>query len=665
MYSVRLTLINNSNVEQNRTFTVTFSSLVGLRFSDGLSEKTYEITIVDDDSTTLSITNRNFSVDEDVDRGNFVVNLSLSGTTEVDVPVVFTLTSGTEDPAAILDTDFSFTRTNGAVITSATILAGQRTGTFLISIANDSISEFDETFTFSISAIGTKIASGSTTKTITIIDNELPVVHVANSVSVGEDIQGGNLKLVVRLNKPTDQVVEIKYHTGDANGNDVVYSQDFTAISFANSVRVTFNSGEIEKRIQIAITNDSVQELTESFRVKYSIGQYRTAEFPNSQVESYTTVSIIDDETPKIDISASTYIVPEEHGRFSAELMIDKTFSETFTFDLEIGISGDSATFNSDFRRRVVRSQILSSSSVTLSFGLSALSIPISLDILDDPDFEEDEIITFRFSNLTSTLVQFANGEDSYSKTLTIVDDESTIVTFSDTDLSIDEGETTQNELGQLVHEFIAVVGLSRSTAVPVSFRVSLAGSTSSPATSGTDFTFPASRPFTISPGSTEVRIPIPIVNDSIHEKTESFTISLTSLKGANFLRVNGIPKNTITTTVEITDDDEPILVIPDNPIPFLIAENSPNDQFILNLPFSKALLFPITVTIETTSGTAVGGGNAIAGEDFTTISGPTSAISSTTDKLPIPIPLINDTNFEENESFNFRITGLKWRKIP
>ena len=194
-------------------------------------------------------------------------------------------------------------------------------------------------------------------------------------------------------------------------------------------------------------------------------------------------------------------------------------------------------------------------------------------------------------------------------------------------------------------------LSLSSASEVDVTFDIEF---TNVEAIKSTDFSDPSSLSGTITAGATTGTISIPIINDAIHELDETFTITLKNLIGAKF--ASG---DTLAQTITITDDDEPTLVIPANSTPFLVAEDSPNDQLILNLQFSKALVLPVTATLVTSNGTA------IAGEDYTAVNGSTGAISSTTDTLPIPIPAINDTDVESNESFTFRVTGLTGAKFP
>ena len=69
-FEVPLNLINDLTVESSETFKITISNLSHTKFVDGADMKTFTITIIDDDSTTLSITNTDFNIGEE--DGNFV-----------------------------------------------------------------------------------------------------------------------------------------------------------------------------------------------------------------------------------------------------------------------------------------------------------------------------------------------------------------------------------------------------------------------------------------------------------------------------------------------------------------------------------------------------------------------------------------------------------------
>ena len=114
------------------------------------------ITIVDDDSTIVSITNTEYSIDED--DGNFVVNFLLSQATDIDVSITLDFI----DDVAIGGQDFG---TFTLMERTFKILKGQTRGSFSIPIMEDIITEGAESFSFTVaSVIGARIVSGDSRK---------------------------------------------------------------------------------------------------------------------------------------------------------------------------------------------------------------------------------------------------------------------------------------------------------------------------------------------------------------------------------------------------------------------------------------------------------------------------------------------------------------------
>ena len=57
------------------------------------------------------------------------------------------------------------------------------------------------------------------------------------------------------------------------------------------------------------------------------------------------TIFIVDDETPKLEISPSPYIISENANSFNLGFNLEEQLTSAITFDLEIGLDGDSAVY--------------------------------------------------------------------------------------------------------------------------------------------------------------------------------------------------------------------------------------------------------------------------------------------------------------------------------
>ena len=387
----------------------------------------------------------------------------------------------------------------------------------------------------------------------------------------------------------------------------------------------------------IPITDDSIKEIPESFTFTITTIGAKIADGSSSK-----TIKIIDDDIPTIDMIADSFVIAEDGGNFTARLTVSRALSQRVRFRI-FQQGGTASNFYEwgDYNFFTYFGE----------FDSRTTERTMTVDIYDDSIVEDDETFTLVLQNLTlgngqdiGKVAQFANGESHYRKTITIADDESRNLSFSEPNISVSE------DTGNLLVD----LDLSKTAIVDVTFDYELSNLNLT-ATNPSDYTNPSSLSGTITAGGDDATISIPITNDAIHELDETFKITLKNLIGGSFTAGAA----TISQIVTITDDDEPILVIPANPTPYLVAEDSLNDELILNLQFSKALLHPISVTIETTDD------SALVGQDFVAFGSTPKEFRSTTDNLPVVISSINDSTLEGNESFSFRITSLSGAKFP
>ena len=582
---------------------------------------------------TISVTNTSFEVDEDVGNTGFVVNLRLSPAPATDVILNYSMTDGTakkgEDYTEVAELD-----------RSVTIMSGTTTGSFSISIENDAIFEGNENFTLTITVqSGASFSTGTSfTETITIDDDESdtgPIIDFANKpLGVFENVAGGKATLTVQLSGPSTQAISVKYYT-DMYTNDSNTTADFTNILEANSETLNFAAGTTEQTIEIDIIDDSEHELNETFSIHLKDLTGGPAQFIGGTATEDYTVTIYDDDTPTIDISATSFFVAEDGGSFAGKVVVSGTFSHGFEFDF--ATRNGTAFLGTDytFRRYDVR------------FETTTTEFSFTIPITDDSFEEGDETFDIELSNLeldnalgTGIRVQFPKSASTYSKTVTIVDDESQILSIANTNFTVREQDQA----------FVLNLRIAETSEVDISFDYSFTNIT---ATRAFDFVDPPIKTGFINASETNGRFSINIVNDQVHELTETFTVTLSNLRGASF--ASG---TTLSQTITITDDDEPVLVIPANNTPQFVAEDSTGSQFNVDIPFSKTLIKPITINFTTTSGTAV------AGQDFT------SLISyyfngANSGKVPIPFQLIDDALVEGNESFTFTITSMTGAKFP
>ena len=189
---------DNPIYEDDETFTVTFTLTQpnGATIPGDTNTIEVTVTITDNDNdakpTGLKFTNATSSVTETLSGNTVSIPISIDTAAGTDITVNYETATGSGDGAATVDSDFEATTTG-----TATIVAGQTTGTINIPILDDFFDEPDETFTVTIT--GADHADLSTTaadltNTVNITDNDVPELSIAAS---GHAEEGGKANFII------------------------------------------------------------------------------------------------------------------------------------------------------------------------------------------------------------------------------------------------------------------------------------------------------------------------------------------------------------------------------------------------------------------------------------------------------------------------------------
>ena len=492
--NIPVSILADSFDETNETVTVTLTNPSNVTLSDAIGE----LTITDDDAApSISISDITTPDETGVAR---LVTVSLASTSEQSISVDYSTSNGTA------------TATNDYVADNGTVTftPGQSSLTIPITIVQDNVDEPNETFTVGLTNPVNASISVSTA-TITITDDEpTPEMTVAGT-SITE--AGANLNIAISLSGASSQSITANFATSDGSA---AAGADYTNTSGV----VTFNPGITSQSISIPILADSVDEFDETFTVTLSSPTNAAVSSPNG------TMLILDNDAPPTISIADASSLDETAASTNLVATLSAASEKPITVDY--ATSDGTATAGSDY----------TSGSGTITFAPGSTSENVPVAVLADTTDEANETVTVTLSNPTNVTLNDAIGE------LTITDDDSA-PSISIADVTIPDETAVART---------ATVSLSAASAKTVAVDFATADGT---ATATNDYSS-ASGTLTFNPGVTSQTVSVTIIQDSIDEPDETFTIGLSNPVNASISVATGV--------MTITDDESaPVLSISDN----------------------------------------------------------------------------------------------------
>lgn len=380
--------------------------------------------------------------------------------------------------------------------------------------------------------------------------------------------------------------------------------------------RILSNVGDPQQGVD---TLGGIARIT--FSKDYTIALQNELSMSNPSLIDITTVTAI--RVLETNSGATTLRVPV----IATNLLASKP-GDSITLTYAIA-GGSTAQSGSDYSAPLT-------GEVTLTGGASVGFIDLS--ILGDSSFEADETvnITLGFKaasidgrSVTAADINFVAGQNI---TVTVAnDDASPPPQLSVTDVSVTEGND-----GTRSANF--VVKLNVAQASDVTFVAATAGDS---AEAGVDFQS-VSGTYTIKAGQTEVTVSVPVIGDTVNESSETFHLNISKVNGA-------IPPSRATAT--ILNDDDGIK----QPTPSISVANGTAAEGDGTVTFTVSLSNPTVETV--TFSYATTGVTAVAGQDFTSISG-TGVIQAGQTSTQISVPILNDSVAETLETLRLTISS-------
>ena len=515
----------------------------------------------------LSIANTKFYVGEDVGNSGYNLELVLSKAPlqDQDVSISYAVTAGT----AIADTDFSFS--GDSVVFDADM--AETSKTINISIMDNELEDGNRFIRFTLSNLsGAEFSGGgvSLTRTIVIVDDE-PTTFSLSSTNFRVDESATSRKIDVEFSITPVSQYDVTYTVSTEDGT-ALKGLDYTELT---TQTVTIPAGSTTSTVSIPILNDNSTEGEQSFILKAEnvVGAVITGD--TESIEQMIT--IVDDEAATIfldDILNAENII-EGYGNYSMNLSSPSAVSSSV--NISYSITALTATSGTDYTAPANQTITIANGSDNVS--LSGFTIPNNT--------AKDGDKTFRINlSITSGSAVFSGGVTQKQITMTIVDDDSLVLTVS-------------RPGDQYVSEDIGNVSLNYTLATAISstitFDVALSdgvrrGFFSPEATFGTDYGSEKNFSITISAGETNGSILIPILEDESAEVEEGFTVTLDNLTHAIFdncpVTQLGCTPNQEEFYFFITENDKPTLSFANDD--FTVQESPGGANFDLELQLSN-----------------------------------------------------------------------------
>ena len=350
------------------------------------------VTIVDNDGTpTASFGRAAYDVSEGA--GTAVIDVVLSNPSASQITVSFQTSDGT----AVASSDY------GAANGTITFAPGATTATFVVTVNEDAVDESDEVVQLALTSTGGADLGTQKTAVLNIIDNDgIPSVRLGNSVySVAEN--DGSVTLMLALSNPSVLPVTVTYNT---NNGTALAGSDYVSAS----KQVIFAPGAVTASFVVSITNDEVNETSESFSLKLSGPVNAELGTPNTAI-----VTIVDnDSTPTAEFTRASFEVDEKVG--IVVLTVTLSHPSDRPMVLAYNTADETATNGQDYI----------AISGTLSFAPGITTTTLELPILDDTVYEGNETLRVVLNDATvsGAPANPANPSAITTARVTILDDE-------------------------------------------------------------------------------------------------------------------------------------------------------------------------------------------------------------------------------------------------
>ncbi|RMH71158.1 MAG: hypothetical protein D6680_22120 [Cyanobacteria bacterium J007] len=592
---IEVPTLDDDEIDPGETIEVTVTAPTGLTIA---GDATQTLTILDDESPSLSIVTA--TQGDETGPANATFTVTRTGDTTAELVVPYTL-GGT----ATAVTDYA---DPGAG--SVTIPAGATEATITLNVVDDTDIDPDETVVVNLNPVnGFNFTESTATATIT--DNEQPTISIAPTTNPAEPGTAGTFTLT---------------RTGDVSGTlDVNYTIAGTALAGAAAGvgidyqnltgTASFAAGSNTTTISVTPFDDTEIDPGETVEVTLAAPAGFTI-----AGEATAALTIADDEQPTVSIAPAVTPLEKDPVTPGAGNPVNGTFILTRTGNLSqeltvnytaAGTAVGGATAGPGIDYDNTATGLAAAGTVTFAAGQA--NATLSVPTFDDTDIDPNETVDVTITAPANYIIDPAG---SATASLTIVDDETPTVSIA--------AGTTPDEVGPVNGTFIVTLNTPAPAAgLNISYTV---GGT---AVGGIDYDntatgLPATGTVNVAGGATTATITAPIIDDTDLDPNE--TIQVTIAAPAGYQVGTGTADLTIlddeTNTVEVTAFTDG-------------NESGPADgTFTLTRTGNTANLLVVNYTL---------GGTAISGTDYTDLGAGVANFAAGADTTTVTITPIDD----------------------
>ena len=497
------------------------------------------------------------------------------------------------------------------VPTSLTFNSGDTEKSFTFTAVQDSVDDDGESVLLSFGTLPADVSLGiNGESTVNITDDDVPSVTVRYEQSSYTVSEGSSEVIKVILSADPERSVTIPISKANQGG---ATDGDYSGVP-ANA-SVTFNSGDTEKSITFAATDDSVDDDGES--VLLGFGTLPTG--VSLGINGESTVNITDDDVPSVTVryEQGSYTVGEGS---SVDVKVILSADPERSVTVPISRTNQGGATDGDY------SGVPANASVT--FNSDETEKIITFTATNDSVDDDGESVLLGFGTLPTGVSLGINGES----TVNITDDDLPSVT-----VRYEQGSYTVGEGSSEVIQVILSAVPERTVTIPINKANQGGATTDDYSVTPTSLTFNSVE--------TEKSITFAATNDTVDDDGESVLLSFGTLPAGVSA---GSPA-----TVNITDNDlrsDPI-ADPDDPavtVSYRQAAYSVEEGRIVIITIKLSADPERTVTIPISKANQGGATDA----DYTGVFADTSVTFNSGETVKfIPFTAINDGEDDDGES--------------